>query len=162
MAPPMAPQHRMMKLIAFLQAQNCSNLPGSWRHPSTMLDFLTPEYYQRIGRVLEDGKIQLAFFDDRLALPDLYTGEHAEAIGAGVRAVKLDPSTILMAMGMATQRLGLGTTYSTTYFDPYHVARVFATMDLMLKGRVGWNIVTSLNSAEAMNFGKDAHMEHDS
>ena len=153
---------RMMTLVAFLQAQNCSNLPGSWRHPATMLDFLTPEYYQRIARVLEDGKIQLAFFDDRLALPDLYTHNHLEAINAGVRAVKLDPSTVLMAMGMATQRLGLGTTYSTTYYDPYHVARVFATMDLMLKGRVGWNIVTSLNSAEARNFGKDAHMEHDS
>ena len=84
--------NRMMTLVAFLQAQNCSNLPGSWRHPSTMLDFLTPEYYQRIARTLEDGKIQLAFFDDRLALPDLYTGNHAEAVGAGVRAVKLDPS----------------------------------------------------------------------
>ena len=66
-------QNRMMMLVAFLQAQNCSNLPGSWRHPSTMLDFLTPEYYQRIARTLEDGKIQMAFFDDRLALPDLYT-----------------------------------------------------------------------------------------
>src|SRR5277367_3595579 len=157
----MAAQNRMMTLVAFLQAQNCSNLPGSWRHPSTMLDFLTPEYYQRIARTLEDGKIHLAFFDDRLALPDLYTGHHAEAVGAGVRAVKLDPSTILMAMGMATSKLGLGTTYSTTYYEPYHVARVFATMDLMLKGRVGWNIVTSLNSAEALNFGHAEHMEHD-
>ena len=153
--------NRMMTLVAFLQAQNCSNLPGSWRHPSTTLDFLTPEYYQRIARTLEDGKIQLAFFDDRLALPDLYTGHHAEAVGAGVRAVKLDPSTILMAMGMSTQKLGLGTTYSTTYYEPYHVARVFATMDLMLKGRVAWNIVTSLNSAEALNFGHAEHMEHD-
>ena len=153
--------NRMMTLVAFLQAQNCSNLPGSWRHPSTMLDFLTPEYYQRIARTLEDGKIHLAFFDDRLALPDLYTGHHAEAVEAGVRAVKLDPSTVLMAMGMATSKLGLGTTYSTTYYEPYHVARVFATMDLMLKGRVGWNIVTSLNSAEALNFGSAEHMEHD-
>lgn len=153
--------NRMMTLVAFLQAQNCSNLPGSWRHPSTMLDFTTPEYYQRIARTLEEGKIQLAFFDDRLALPDLYTGHHADAVGAGVRAVKMDPSTIMMAMGMATQRLGLGTTYSTTYYEPYHVARVFATMDLMLKGRAAWNIVTSLNSAEALNFGQSAHMEHD-
>lgn len=153
--------NRMMTLVPFLQAQNCSNLPGSWRHPSTMLDFTTPEYYQRIGRILEDGKIPLAFFDDRLALPDLYTGNHAEMIAGGVRAVKLDPSTILMAMGMATSRLGLGTTYSTTYYEPYHVARVFATLDLMLKGRVAWNIVTSLNSAEGANFGHESHMEHD-
>src|SRR4051812_10259322 len=153
--------NRMMTLVAFLQAQNCSNLPGSWRHPSSMTDFLTPEYYQRIARTLEDGKIHLAFFDDRLALPDLYTGHHAEAIGAGVRAVKLDPATVLMTMGMVTQRLGLGVTYSTTYFEPFHVARVFATMDLMLKGRAAWNIVTSLNSAEAANFGGSEHMGHD-
>ena len=73
----------------------------------------------------------------------------------------MDPSTIMMAMGMATSRLGLGTTYSTTYYEPYHVARVFATMDLMLKGRAAWNIVTSLNSAEALNFGFAEHMEHD-
>jgi alkanesulfonate monooxygenase SsuD/methylene tetrahydromethanopterin reductase-like flavin-dependent oxidoreductase (luciferase family) len=153
--------NRMMTLVAFLQAQNCSNLPGSWRHPSTMPDFLTPEYYQRIARTLEDGKIQMAFFDDRLALPDLYTGHHAEAVAAGVRAVKMDPSTILMTMGMATQRLGLGVTYSTTYYEPFHVARLFATMDLMLKGRAAWNIVTSLNRAEAANFGQDEHMGHD-
>src|SRR6202789_382458 len=152
---------RMMTLIAFLQAQNCSNLPGLWRHPATTLDFLTPEYYQRIARVLEEGKIQMAFFDDRLALPDRYTDNHAEAINAGVRAVKLDPCTVLMAMGMATTRLGLGATYSTTYYEPYHVARVFATMDLMLKGRVAWNIVTSLNSGEALNFGGESHLEHD-
>ena len=157
--PPMA--SRMMTLVAFLQAQNCSNLPGSWRHPATMLDFTTPEYYQRIARMLEDGKIQMAFFDDRLALPDLYTGNHAEAIAAGVRAVKMDPSTILMMMGMVTQRLGLGVTYSTTYYEPFHVARLFATMDLMLKGRAAWNIVTSLNRGEAPNFGSDEHMGHD-
>ena len=158
----MSTQSRMMTLVAFLQAQNCSNLPGSWRHPTTMLDFLEPEYYQRIARALEDGKIHMAFFDDRLALPDRYTGNHAEAIAAGVRAVKLDPATILMAMGMVTSKLGLGATYSTTYYEPFHVARVFATLDLMLKGRVGWNIVTSLNSGEALNFGREEHMEHDS
>ncbi len=157
----MASPDRMMTLVAFLQAQNCSNLPGSWRHPATMLDFLTPEYYQRIARTLEDGKIQMAFFDDRLALPDLYTGHHAPAVGAGVRAVKLDPATVLMTMGMATERLGLGVTYSTTYYEPFHVARLFMTMDLMLKGRAAWNIVTSLNRGEAANFGRDEHMAHD-
>src|SRR4029079_12085680 len=142
-------------------AQNCSNLPGSRRHPSTMPDFLSPEYYQRIARTLEDGKIQMAFFDDRLALPDIYTGHHAEAVAAGVRAVKMDPSIILMTMGMATRRLGLGVPHSTPYSEPFHVARVFATMDLMLKGRAAWNVVTSLNSAEAGNFGRAEHMAHD-
>ena len=138
-----------MTMIAFLQAQNCSNLPGSWRHPSSMSDFLTPDYYQRIGRVLEDGKFHMAFFDDRLAMPDIYTNDHAQTVAHGVRAVKMDPVTIVTAMAMATTRLGLGATYSTTYYEPYHVARVFATLDLMTRGRCAWNVVTSLNNSEA-------------
>jgi hypothetical protein len=118
---------------------------------------ILPAHRPHLGRRQDpDG-----FFDDRLALPDLYTGDHAEAVAAGVRAVKMDPSTILMTMGMVTQRLGLGVTYSTTYYEPFHVARLFATMELMLKGRAAWNIVTSLSRAEAANFGRDEHRGHD-
>jgi len=62
---------RQMALVAFLQAQNCSNYVGSWRNPSSMTDYLTPEYYQRIARTLEDGCFDMAFFDDRLAMPDI-------------------------------------------------------------------------------------------
>lgn len=152
---------RQMSLIAFLQAQNCSNYVGSWRHPATMGDFLTPEYYQRIARTLEDGLFDMAFFDDRLAMPDIYGNDHRETVAHGVRAVKLDPTPVLMAMASATSRLGLGATYSTTYYEPYHVARLFATLDLMTKGRVAWNIVTSLNDSEAANFGREEHVEHD-
>ena len=64
-------------------------------------------------------------------------------------------------MGLATEKLGLGTTYSTTYYEPFHVARVFATMDLMLGGRMAWNVVTSLNRSEAQNFSQAEHPEHD-
>src|SRR5262249_14424628 len=67
---------RQMSLIAFMQAQNCSNYVGSWRHPSSMTDFLTPAYYQRIARTLEDAKFDMAFFDDRLAMPDIYGNDH--------------------------------------------------------------------------------------
>jgi FMN-dependent oxidoreductase (nitrilotriacetate monooxygenase family) len=152
---------RQMTMIAFLQAQNCSNLPSSWRHPASMSDFLTPEYYQRIGRILEDGKFHMAFFDDRLAMPDIYGNDYANTVAHGVRAVKLDLVSIVTAMAMATSRLGLGATYSTTYYEPYHVARTFATLDLMTRGRIAWNVVTSLNNSEAMNFGRDEHLEHD-
>jgi FMN-dependent oxidoreductase (nitrilotriacetate monooxygenase family) len=157
----MSKSKRQMAMIAFLQAQNCSNLPGSWRYPSSMSDFLTPEYYQRIARVLEDGKFHMAFFDDRLAMPDLYGDHHAETVAHGVRAVKLDLISILTAMGMATTKLGLGATYSTTYYEPFHVARVYATLDLMTRGRAAWNVVTSLNDSEALNFGRGEHMDHD-
>jgi len=68
---------------------------------------------------------------------------------------------VLMAMGMATERLGLGATCSTTYYEPFHVARLFATVDLMTGGRAAWNVVTSLNDGEALNMGRTEVMEHD-
>ncbi len=152
---------RQMALIGFLQAQNCSNYVGSWRHPHSATDFLGPEYFQRIGRALEYGKFHLGFFDDRLAMPDILGNDHREAVKHGVRVVKMDPVTILACMGMATKQLGLGSTYSTTYYEPFHVARVMATLDLMTSGRAAWNVVTSLNNSEAHNMGKDEHLEHD-
>ena len=152
---------RQMSLIAFMQAQNCSNYVASWRHPASMTDSMSPEYYQRIARTLEDAKFDLAFFDDRLAMPDIYGDDHRETVANGIRCVKLDPTVVLMSMAAATTRLGLGSTYSTTYYEPFHVARLFATLDLMTKGRVAWNVVTSLNNSEAENFGHEEHLEHD-
>jgi FMN-dependent oxidoreductase (nitrilotriacetate monooxygenase family) len=152
---------KQMTLVAFLQAQNCSNYVGSWRHPATMQDYLRPEYYQRIARTLEAGCFHMAFFDDRLAMPDILGHDHAEAVRNGIRVVKLDLISILTAMGLATSKLGLGGTYSTTYYEPFHVARVFATLDHMLGGRAAWNVVTSLNDSEAHNMGADDHLEHD-
>jgi FMN-dependent oxidoreductase (nitrilotriacetate monooxygenase family) len=150
-----------MALIAFMQAQNCTNYVGSWRHPATMQDFLTPEYYQRIACTLEAARFDMAFFDDRLAMPAIYGHSPELAIEHGIRAVKMDPTVVLMAMAMATSHLGLAATASTTYYEPFHVARQFATLDQMSGGRIGWNIVTSLNSAEAANFGRKEHLGHD-
>jgi FMN-dependent oxidoreductase (nitrilotriacetate monooxygenase family) len=152
---------RHMTLVAFLQAQNCSNFVGSWRHPQAAPDFTSPDYYRRIARTLESGKFHLAFFDDRLAMPDRLGGDHAHTVAHGIRCVKMDPVTVLTVMGAATERLGLGSTYSTTYYEPFHVARVFATLDLMTDGRAAWNVVTSLNDGEALNMGGSTHMEHD-
>jgi FMN-dependent oxidoreductase (nitrilotriacetate monooxygenase family) len=157
----MASTGRPMALIAFLQAQNCSNYVGSWRHPGSIPDFLSAEYFQRIARTLEDGRFDMAFFDDRLAMPEIY-GRNADlAVAHGIRAVKLDPTVALMAMAAATTHLGLGATYSTTYHEPFHVARLFGTLDHLSGGRVAWNIVTSLNDAEAANFGRPMHLDHD-
>ncbi len=150
-----------MVLVAFLQAQNCSNYVGSWRHPASMSDFTTPEYFRRIARILEDARFDMAFFDDRLAMPDIYGQSAGLAVEYGVRSVKMDPTAVLMAMAMATTHLGLGATYSTTYYEPFHVARLFATLDLMSGGRMAWNIVTSLNDSEAENFGREVHLGHD-
>ncbi len=152
---------RQMTLVGFLQAQNCTNFVGSWRHPDAAPDFTSPDYYRRIARTLEAGKFQVAFFDDRLAMPDRFGSDHTHTVANGIRCVKMDPMTILTVMGMVTERLGLGCTYSTSYYEPFHVARAFATLDLMTNGRAAWNVVTSLNDGEALNMGQEAHPAHD-
>ncbi|ETX00492.1 MAG: monooxygenase [Candidatus Entotheonella factor] len=152
---------QQMILVAFMQASNCSNYPASWRHPHTASGFMTADYYQNIARVLEAGKFHLAFFDDRLAMPSQYQGSYEEAVRHGIRVVKMDLVPLMTAMAMATTHLGLGATYSTTYYPPFHIARLFATLDHLSGGRVAWNVVTSLNDAEAQNYGLQRHMAHD-
>mgnify|MGYP001556305269 FL=1 len=75
---------RQMTMVGFLQAQNCTTLASAWRHPDARTDFTTAAYYQYIGQVLEAGKFQLGFFDDRLAMPDIYGGNPAEVVANGV------------------------------------------------------------------------------
>src|SRR6266851_3854357 len=155
------PMPRQMAMVGFLQAQNCTNLPASWRHPESRTDFSSADFYREIARVLEAGKFHLAFFDDRLAMPDRFGNDHRHTVERGIRCVKLDPLVVLMTMGMATKDLGLGATCSTTYCEPFHVARLFATIDLMTDGRAAWNVVTSLNDGEAQNMGCEQVIEHD-
>ena len=162
MAAPTRPTRaRKMVLVGFIQASNCSNYPGSWRHPETRLDFLTPQFYQNIGQILESGKFDLAFVDDRLAMPSRYGDSYDLAVEYGIRVVKLDLVPVVMAMALATENLGIGATYSTTYYSPYHVARLFGTLDHFSGGRIAWNVVTSLNDSEAQNFGLERHLGHD-
>src|SRR5262245_60555032 len=82
-----------MILIAFLQAQNCTNHASSWRHPLSRTDSWSPDYYRHIGRVLEHGKFDLGFFDDRLSMPDMYGRNHDHAVRYGIRCVKMDAVT---------------------------------------------------------------------
>ena len=152
---------RQIHFVAFLQAQNCTTIPASWRHPDARTDTYSPEYYQHIARVLEAGKFDIGFFDDRLAMPDMFGSDHAHTVENGIRCVKMDPMACLMTMAAATSRLGLGATYSTTYYEPFHVARLFQTVDLMTKGRAAWNVVTSVNDNEARNMGLSGAMDHD-
>jgi FMN-dependent oxidoreductase (nitrilotriacetate monooxygenase family) len=150
-----------MALVAFLQAGSTSVYAGSWRHPATEHGFLDAAYYANLGRLLEGGCFDLMFFDDRLAMPGIYGGSVAEAVRYGARPVKLDLSVVLGVAAGATSRIGLGATYSTTYYAPYHVARTFSTLDHLSAGRAAWNVVTSVNDSEAHNFGVSAHLGHD-
>jgi FMN-dependent oxidoreductase (nitrilotriacetate monooxygenase family) len=152
---------RQMSLVGFMQAGNATVYAGSWRHASTEHGFLTADYYQKLGRTLEDGCFDLMFFDDRLAMPGIYGGSVAEAVRLGARPVKLDLSIVLGIVAAATRSIGLGATYSTTYYQPFHVARTFATLDHLTGGRAAWNVVTSVNDSEAQNFGLTETIPHD-
>jgi len=150
-----------MSLVAFMQAGSTSVYAGSWRHPATEHGYLDASYYAKIGRQLEEGCFDLMFFDDRLAMPGVYGGSVAEAVYHGARPVKLDLGVVLGVLAQATSKIGLGATYSTTYYAPFHVARTFATLDHLSRGRAAWNVVTSVNDSEAQNFGVDTHLGHD-
>jgi FMN-dependent oxidoreductase (nitrilotriacetate monooxygenase family) len=152
---------RQMSLVGFMQAGNATVYAGSWRHPATEHGFLTASYYEKLGRTLEAGCFDMMFFDDRLAMPGIYGGSVAEAVKYGARPVKLDLSIVLGVLAGATRSIGLGATYSTTYYTPFHVARTFATLDHLTGGRAAWNIVTSVNDSEAQNFGLDQVIGHD-
>src|SRR5205814_9886525 len=97
------------------------------------------DYYQEIGRILESGRFHMAFFDDRLAMPDRYGNDHTHTVEYGIRCVKMDPVIVLTTMAMANERLGLASTCPTTYSAPCDAARRFATLYLMTGGRAAWN-----------------------
>ncbi|MGH9017468.1 MAG: LLM class flavin-dependent oxidoreductase [Acidimicrobiales bacterium] len=150
-----------MSLVGFMQAGNATVYAGSWRHPATEHGFLKASYYAKLGRLLEEGCFDMMFFDDRLAMPGIYGGSVAEAVRLGARPVKLDLSVVLGVVAGVTDHIGLGATYSTTYYSPFHVARTFATLDHLSGGRAAWNVVTSVNDSEAQNFGFTEHLGHD-
>jgi FMN-dependent oxidoreductase (nitrilotriacetate monooxygenase family) len=144
-----------------MQAGSTTVYAGSWRHPATEHGFLTAGYYQKLGRTLEDGCFDMMFFDDRLAMPGIYAGSVAEAVRVGARPVKLDLGVVLGVVAAATQHIGVGATYSTTYYSPSHIARTFATLDHLTGGRAAWNVVTSVNDSEAQNYGVHEVLDHD-
>ncbi len=152
---------RKMSLVGFMQAGGATVYAGSWRHPATEHRFLEAGYYEHLGRVLEQGCFDMMFFDDRLAMPGIYGASVAEAVKRGARPVKLDLSVVLGIIAGVTEHIGLGATYSTTYYSPFHVARTFATLDHLTGGRAAWNVVTSINDSEAQNYGVEHILDHD-
>jgi FMN-dependent oxidoreductase (nitrilotriacetate monooxygenase family) len=122
---------------------------AAWRHPSTQPERIyDADYFHQIARTAEDAAFDAVFFADSPALG--FNVAHKAAGG-------LEPITLLASIAAATSRIGLIATASTTYFDPYNLARLFASVDQLSKGRVGWNIVTTASDVAAANFGLDAH-----
>ncbi|QNQ99243.1 monooxygenase [Pseudomonas oryzihabitans] len=153
---------RHLHLAGFLLAGPVVHSHVVWRHPETQGDFLDPAYYVRAAKALEEGLFDFLFFADRLAVGDQLGGSRETALCLGAQdATRLDPLPLLSFLVAHTRHLGLGCTRSTTYYEPAHVARAFATLDHLSRGRAAWNIVTSMNDSEGRLFGKERHLEHD-
>jgi len=144
-----------MHLVAYLLAGPTAHHHGAWRHPEADLAVFTPQWHEHIARVLEAGKFDSLFFADILGLYDLYGGSFASILRCGGQMGLLDPMPLLAIMSRVTSHIGLGTTLSSTFFPPYHLARALGTLDLLSGGRVAWNVVASHGHLEAQNFGAE-------
>jgi len=125
---------------------------ASWRHPdASPLALSDIRYYQDLATRAEAGLFDSIFLADQLAARD--DVERAPRVW-------LEPITALGALAMTTSRIGLIATASTTYTEPYNLARQFASLDFISSGRAGWNIVTSWSAPAAANYGDDAQVSH--
>jgi FMN-dependent oxidoreductase (nitrilotriacetate monooxygenase family) len=153
---------KQLHLAGFLFASQLTHSHAQWRHPRNDLNFLRPQFYENIARILEHGKFEFAFFAEVLCVPSTYGAGLEESVRYGVQGTAaLDPAYVVAMMAGVTRHLGLGITRSVTYYSPYDIARTFATLDHLSNGRAAWNVVTSINDAEARNYGQERHLEHE-
>jgi FMN-dependent oxidoreductase (nitrilotriacetate monooxygenase family) len=144
-------QQRKLRLGTFLGGTG-SNM-ASWRHPHAVADAtINLDYFKTLTRQAEAAKFDFAFFGDGLYISEK---SHPNFLN------RFEPLTLLAALAMVTTHIGLAATLSTTYSEPYTVARQFASIDHLSNGRAGWNIVTSPLEGSALNYSKPAHPEHD-
>lgn len=133
-----------MHLNAFLYG--CGHHSAAWRHPESRVEDLGDiSYYEELAQLAERGKFDAVFFADGHSVRD----------PAGAGTWFLEPITALSAMARATTHIGLVTTVSSTFYTPFHAARMLASLDHISGGRAGWNVVTSMFDAEARNHGMD-------
>jgi FMN-dependent oxidoreductase (nitrilotriacetate monooxygenase family) len=150
--------HPRMHLATLLQPNG--HHTAGWRHPDARLggdyDF---EVYRQLAETAERGKFDVLFLADAVGLRERET---TEQLSRSPITVNLEPLGLLSALSVVTSRIGLAATASTTYNEPYHVARKFATLDHLSHGRAGWNVVTSFTDGEARNFNREHHPDHTS
>lgn len=146
-----------LKLGAFLYPTG--HHVAAWRHPGAAADAgVNFRHYASLARTAEAAKFDLVFMADSVAV----RGTDAEVLSRGATryVAQFEPLTLLSGLAALTSRIGFVATASTTYNEPYHLARAFASLDQISGGRGGWNLVTSSNETEALNFGLKAHPEH--
>ncbi|EMP4205205.1 NtaA/DmoA family FMN-dependent monooxygenase [Klebsiella variicola] len=135
---------------------------GMWRDPQDQSYRYTDiEYWVALAKLLEDNGFDCLFIADALGLIDSWQGSPAASLAQGIQSPLIDPLLLVSAMAAQTQRLGFGITASTTYEQPYLLARKFTTLDHLTGGRIAWNVVTSQLESAARNLGLDKQMDHD-
>jgi N-acetyl-S-(2-succino)cysteine monooxygenase len=145
-----------MKLGAFFHPTG--HHVASWLHPDAQIDAGTNfRHYLQLAQISEAAKFDLMFLADALAVRD----GNLQALSRWPQYMAyFEPVTLLSAIASMTSHIGLVSTATTSYNEPYNLARKFASLDLISNGRAGWNVVTSANLSEAFNFGREAHFEH--
>ena len=129
-----------------------------WRYPSAYADAnFNLKHLVHFIQTLERGRFDAFFMADHLAVLNM----SMDALKRSGTVTSFEPLTLLSALAMVTERIGLIATASTTFDEPFHIARRFASIDHISNGRAGWNIVTTANPDAALNFGRDDMMEHD-
>jgi FMN-dependent oxidoreductase (nitrilotriacetate monooxygenase family) len=149
------PQRRL-KLGAFFHPTG--HQVAAWLAEGSQIDAGTNfEHYVRLTQTAERAKFDLIFLADAIATRD----GNVEALSRWPQYMAyFEPLTLLSGLAAVTKNIGLVCTATTSYNEPYHIARKFASLDHISHGRVGWNVVTSSNASEAFNFGRDAHFGH--
>jgi FMN-dependent oxidoreductase (nitrilotriacetate monooxygenase family) len=154
----MSTRNDQMKLGVFLPG--IGHHVAAWRHPQAQADGgLNFPHYRELARRAEDGKFDMIFLADDMAVWGDQT-RHPDALRRSGQLVSFEPLTLLSALSVVTEHIGLVATASTTYNEPYHIARKYASLDYLSGGRAGWNVVTSMLEAEAQNFNRERHMDH--
>jgi FMN-dependent oxidoreductase (nitrilotriacetate monooxygenase family) len=139
----------MMHINLFLFG--CGHHKAAWRHPDSPVERLGDiTYYEELAKTAERGKLDAVFFADGHSAGDVADGSWWY----------LEPLTTLSALARATEKIGLITTVSSTFYTPFHAARLLASLDHISGGRIGWNLVTSMFDAEARNHGYQAMPAH--
>jgi len=147
---------RQLHLGAFMRPVSIHT--AWWRYPTAYPDAnFNFQHLKDFAQTLERGKFDAFFMADHLAVLNM----PIQALKRSATVTSFEPFTLLSALAVTTERIGLVATASTTFDSPYHIARRFASLDHISGGRAGWNIVTTSNPDAALNFGLDDHMEHD-
>jgi FMN-dependent oxidoreductase (nitrilotriacetate monooxygenase family) len=146
---------KSLHLTAFMRPVSLHT--GAWRYPGAYADAnFNFQHLKSFAQKLEAAKFDAFFMADHLAVLNM----PVEALKRSHTVTSFEPFTLLSALAGVTEKIGLAATASTTYDEPYHIARRFASLDHISGGRAAWNIVTTSNPDAARNFGHDEHAEH--